>query len=319
MRPFFLALILAAAPALTAQTPLERGRTAFEARHYAEARAPLLEAARANPRDAAAPLLLGRLALLSGNAEEAVKWLEQATQRAPRNAEAQHWMGRAYARQARRAGRFTQLRLAGRIRGAFESAVSLDPDDIGARRDLLEFYLVAPRIAGGGDDKARAQAAQLAKRSPMYGRLAEGWIAEAGKNNAAAAKAYEAAIASWPDSAAPYLALGALRQRTGDWALAFAAYDRLVARRPDVNEVNYQIGRAASLSGMNLDRGAQALDRYLARMPAEEEPPLASARLRLGAIRERQGNKPEARRQYQLALQLDPGLDDAKSGLARVR
>src|SRR4051812_31247668 len=99
----------------------------FDARRYAEARPVLASAAKSDPR---APLYLGRLELLEGDAGQAVKWLEQAVERAPKSADAEHWLGRAYAREARRANKFRQATLASRVRNAFEAAVRLDPADV---------------------------------------------------------------------------------------------------------------------------------------------------------------------------------------------
>ena len=288
---------------------------AFEARRYAEARPALSAAAR---DDARAPLYLGRIELIEGDAAAATKWLEQAVQRSPKNAEAHRWLGRAYARQVRRAGRLKQLSLAGRVRESFESAVRLDPASVEARRDLMQFYLLAPRIAGGGRDKAQAQARAIAARSVMHGRIAQAWVTEAAGDRAAAQRELEAVAAHYPDSTAPTLALGALQQRAKQWDAAIATYQRLLSRAPGAREAHYQIGRVASESGSSLSEGASALERYVATPAGEEDAPLASAWQRLAAIRERQGDAPRARTAYQQALRLDPGLDDAKAGLKRV-
>ena len=302
------------------QPDVDAAVRAFEARRYAEARPVFEAAAKTDPR---APLYLGRLELLEGDAGSAVKWLEQAAQRAPRSAEAQRWLGRAYARQARHASKFRQASLAGRVRGAFESAVRLDPDDVEARRDLMQYYLVAPRIVGGSRDKAQVQAKAIAARSPMYGRIATAWMAEAGGDVAAAVRELEGARAAWPDSAVVALALGGMQQRAKQWDAAMATCRALVARSPGTREGWYQLGRAVAESGTRapqaLAEGEAALQRFIAAPPGEEDAPLASAWLRLGMIRERQGDKPRARTAYQQALRADPELDDAKAGVQRTK
>ena len=309
-------MLLTLLTVLTLQEPAVSGAIrAFEARRYAEARPALQANAKADPR---APLYLGRLELLEGDAAGAVPWLEQAVKGAPRSAEAHRWLGRAYARQARRAGRLKQASLAGRVRESFETAVKLAPTDLEARRDLLQFYLVAPRIVGGGRDKAQAQQQAIAARSPMHGRLAAAWIAEAADDDATARRELQALVAAYPDSAAPALALGALQQREKQWAAAVETYRALLRRVPSAREAHYQLGRTAAASGTALDEGAAALERFIALPAGEEEAPLASAWLRLGTIRERQGDKARAREAYQKALALDRGLDDAKSALKRV-
>ena len=291
----------------------------FDARRYAEARPVFAAAAKSDPR---ASLYLGRLELLEGDAGAATKWLEQAVQRAPKSAEAERWLGRAYARQARRANKFRQASLAGRVRGAFEAAVRLDPKNVEARRDLMQYYLVAPRIVGGGKDKAQAQARAIAALNPMYGRLATAWIAEASGDVAGAEREVAATHAAWPDSTEPTLALGAMQQRAKQWDAATATYRALLARTPSVREAWYQRGRVVAESGTRdasaLVDGAAALERFIGTPPGEEDAPLASAWLRLGMVRERQGDAARARAAFQQALKLDPELDDARKGLDRV-
>ena len=313
------ASLVLATGAAAQDAPLARGVRAFEQRRYAEARGPLLEAARAKPADPRAALYLGRIELLEGDASAAVEWLERAAAAAPRDADAHRWLGRAYARQARRANRLRQVRLAGKVRGAFETAVRLAPSNVDARRDLLQFYLVAPAIVGGGTDKARGQAREIARLSAMYGRLAAGWISEADGDAAAARREYEAAAAAFPDSAAPLVSLAGLHQRAKAWGEAIATFERVLAKHADHGEALYGIGRTAGMGGVHLARGAAALERFIARPPGENEPSLATAHLRLATIRERMGEHDAARRHYAEALRLDPELDDAKAGLKRVR
>ena len=76
----------------------------------------------------------------------------------------------------------------------------------------------------------------------------------------------------------------------------------------------YQIGRTASLSGLHLDRGEEALKAYIA-SPLANGPAPANAHYRLGMIYEKKGAKDLARREYQLALELNPRLEDAEKAL----
>lgn len=310
-------MLLVLATALALQQPdVDAAIRAFEARRYGEARPALRAAA---PADARAALYLGRLELIDGDASAAVPWLERAVKGAPRSADAEHWLGRAYARQARRAGRLKQASLAGKVRDAFETAVRLDPADLEARRDLLQFYLVAPRLFGGGRDRAEAQQRAIAARSALQGRLATAWILESSGDIAGAERELRALVAAYPDSAAPALALGAVQQRAKQWNDALATYRTLLQRAPSTREAWYQLGRTSAEGNISPVEGAAALEKFIALPAGEEEAPLASAWLRLGMIRERQGDAARARAAYAQAARLDPGLDDAKAGLRRVR
>lgn len=63
---------------------------------------------------------------------------------------------------AERSGVLQQVMLARRFRKEIDAAMELDPRDVQAMRDLLEFYLIAPGIVGGDSKKADAVAAQIA-------------------------------------------------------------------------------------------------------------------------------------------------------------
>ena len=80
----------------------------------------------------------------------------------------------------------------------------------------------------------------------------------------------------------------------------------------------YWYGKITALTGMNLERGEELLLKYLKHTPTGEEPSLAGANMRLGQIKEKQGNKTEAKRYYEVALKLDGKLEGAKKGLERV-
>src|ERR1039458_7451445 len=83
---------------------------------------------------------------------------ERATKLDPQKSLYHLWLGRIYGEKADRAGVLSAAGLVKKIRNSFERAVELDPKSWEARTDLAEFYLEAPSIVGGGQDKARAQA-----------------------------------------------------------------------------------------------------------------------------------------------------------------
>jgi Tfp pilus assembly protein PilF len=258
----------------------------------------------------------GRAALMRDRAGDAIHAFERAIAAERSNPDYHYWLGTALGVEAQRASRFKQASLGRRARDEFERAVAIDPRHIGARQGLVQFYTLAPGIIGGSMSKARAQAGEIAKISAYHGHLAHGMVAERSKDAAGAQRAYEAAVAASPDSAGGYLALGLLHQRGERWDDAFAAYERLLRARPDETTVLYHIGRAAALSGRQLARGEQALERYLANPPKEATAyNVSRAHQRLAAIHARQGRKDLARRQYELAVKVDGHNGEAKKAL----
>ncbi|MFM8742988.1 MAG: tetratricopeptide repeat protein [Cytophagales bacterium] len=89
-------------------------------------------------------------------------------------------------------------------------------------------------------------------------------------------------------------------------------------KNPDDYTSIYQVGKTAALSGQRLDRGEECLKKYLAHTPTQNEPSHAGAYMRLAQIKEKRGNKIEAKKLFEAALKLDGNLKEAKKGLDRT-
>ena len=98
---------------------------------------------------------------------------------------------------------------------------------------------------------------------------------------------------------------------------AFALFEEALKKNPDDYVAIYQLGKASAVSGLKLDRGEECLKKYLAHQPGVNEPSLAGANMRMGQIKEKRGNKPEAKKYFETALKLDGSLKEAKEGLDR--
>jgi tetratricopeptide (TPR) repeat protein len=308
------ALAAAAPPA----GPLAPGIQAFEARRFEEARKFFAPYAAAHPRDADAAYYLGRTLLGLRKTDEAVDWLEKAAKLAPRRSDVYLSLARAYGRAAQEASLLRKPGLAKNAHAAWLKAVELDPENLDARDDLVTFYLVAPGFMGGSVDKAREQAGEIAKRDAARGAIARANIAMNQKDPAAAERIVQEALAKHPGDQRLRNSLGLLYQSQKRWDAAFEVYEAMVAADPNDWNALYQIGRTAALSGTHLERGAAALQRYLAHPPEPDAPPLANAHYRLGMVYEKQGNKAAARAEYQAAIKLDPKLDDAREALKKL-
>ena len=177
---------------------------------------------------------------------------------------------------------FRKAGLARDMRDAWLQAVALDPDHARARVSLFQFYLAAPGIIGGGRDKALGELAHIAR------------IADAR-----------------PDDLALRLDHGLLCQSVDDWACAAAAFELVVAKDPGAMMAWYQIGRTALRSGAQLERGAEALERYLTHTPGDGEPSRAWGYTRLGQVYAAQGRPADARAAIEAALALEPDHEEA--------
>ncbi|HEX6316582.1 MAG TPA: hypothetical protein VFZ73_17040 [Gemmatimonadaceae bacterium] len=244
---------------------------------------------------------------------------EKAVRAEPNEAVYHFWFGRATGEQASRANPIRQPGLARRTKGEFERAIALDSSYVAAREGLLRYYLAAPGFLGGSIDQARVQAGHIARLAPYRGGLAHANVALAAKDTAGVIQAHEGLVAQFPDSLTPYLALVNVQLARKQFALAWAAVERLERVKPDLPFLPYVIGRAAAESGEQLDRGEAALRRYLQHTPKPNEPSPASTHWRLGMIAEKRGDTAAAKQQYQAAAALDPKLRPVKEALARLK
>jgi tetratricopeptide (TPR) repeat protein len=114
----------------------------------------------------------GQSELQARRYQQAAAWLERAIEFDGTQANYHLWLGRTYGYQAQQAPSSEQFFLARKVRKCLEKAVELNPDLVEARVDLISFYLQAPSLLGGSIDKAKLQAAEIAKRDPDQGKLA---------------------------------------------------------------------------------------------------------------------------------------------------
>jgi cytochrome c-type biogenesis protein CcmH/NrfG len=316
MRFLFLVLTLMASAAVSAITAqeLKSQLDAGDKRALANAEA----LAKANPKNAEIWTLLARARTQANKGELAVRAAEQAVKLAPNSAQAHLWLGNAYGIQIGNVGMFSQMSMAPKLRDAFESAVKLDPSLIEARSALIEFYLQAPSVVGGGIDKAKAQATAIAKYDRAAGLRAQTRIAMHEQNWSQAIKYGEAGLALKPNDAALRQQVIVLYQEAKRWPEAYAAVKKWTAEAPESNNALYQMGRLAAESGLYLPEGEAALRTYL-KMPRQaQDPQPKNAYFRLGQILAHAGKKADAKTTFQTALKLDPKMKEAKDELAKL-
>lgn len=270
-----------------------------------------------NPGDAEAYHLLSRAYFHLKKWDQAISYGEKAIQLNPTNSNYYMWLGRAYGEKADASSFITAAGLTKKIRINFEKAVELDGNSVAARTDLAEFYIEAPGFMGGGTDKAAQQAQALMTLNPAKAHWVNARIAEKNKDSATAEREYYAAIKSSGDS---------------DYWLTLASFYRRQGRLPDMeNAVNqamtahmknsnslYDAATLLYRAGRNLDGAAAYVRKYLSLPTQNEEAPAFEAHYMLGAILEKQGNKPAAADEYRASLAMASNYRPAEEALKRV-
>ena len=310
-----LLLVPVVAGASGEPAPLAPGIQLFEAKKYEEARKFFAPRAAAS---AEAAFYLGRTLIALRQFAKASEALEKAVALAPKDAEAHFWLGRAYGQEAMESNVLKQAGLAKKTKAEFEKAVALDPGHLGARGDLVQYYLLAPGFMGGSVDKAREQAAEIKKRDSVRGSLALVSVHLDQKDTAAAERELKSAIQATPADPRPRLLLGAVYQGVERWNDAFEAFEAILKANPQNFDALYQVGKTGVLSGQRLDRAEESLKRYLGSTPGPESAPLPNAHFRLGQVYEKKGDKARARTHYQQAVKMDPNLKEAREALKKL-
>ncbi|MDQ6893072.1 MAG: tetratricopeptide repeat protein [Acidobacteriota bacterium] len=261
----------------------------------------------------------GRAAIGRGDSDAAIEILEKAVAQSPKSAEAHYYLGSAYGSKVQSSGMLAGAKYASRITEEFEKAVALDPRYVEAHFGLVQVYANAPGIMGGSYDKAFEHAKAIKAIDPIVGHRAYASIYSQQKKLDLAAKEYIDAIREEPGSPKAHAYFGQYHANVEkDFAAAFAELEAALKLDPSYMPAWYHLGRTASLANTNVARGEEALKKYVAYTPKENEPTLANAHYFLADIYEKQGRKSEAKQAYQAALKLNPTLTKAADALKRV-
>jgi tetratricopeptide (TPR) repeat protein len=309
----FALLAIAAAP-LSAQCsgPVQK---LIDDRKFDEARSTVGAGA-----DDRAQHCLGMIDVQANRTRDAIGHFEKAVKLNDQSALHHLWLGNALGNVADSTSKIKLPFLARRVKSEFDRAVELDPKSIDARHGLIQFYSQAPGVMGGSMDKAKDQAREIGKLNPMRGHYEMANLFARDKKTAEAEQELIAAERESPDSAVASYWLGSFYQNQARWPDAFAVYDRMLKKYPGEANVHLQIGRAAAISGEQLERGERELKIWLASPPKDAvTATISNVHWRLGMIHEKQGKKDVARSDYGAALSINPSNENVKKSLAALK
>jgi len=261
--------------------------------------------------------LLCRAYFSLGDWDRSVSACQKAVNLEPNNSQYHLWLGRAYGEKADHSSFLSAAGLAKKLRGEFERAVALDPNNVDARTDLAEFYLEAPGIVGGGQDKARAQAHILNKLNPSKAHWLMARLAEKDKDSISAEREYRAALEGSHGSADGWLDLAIFYRRARRLDNMEEAVNHVLTAPRNRQDVLVDAAETLIRAGRNFPLAVQLLRRYLAEGTVEEAPAFKAYYL-LGTILEKQGDKAAAAQQYRASLSLARNFGRAQEALNRV-
>ncbi len=269
------------------------------------------------PADAESSNLLCRAYFALEDWDRAESSCRKAVSLDPRNSRFHLWLGRVYGERAGRANLLAAAVLAGKVRGEFERAVQLNPKDVDARLDLAEFYLAAPALVGGGEEKAREQAQFIATLNPAREHWVYARIAEQKKDAATAEREYRQYIDLSKGEAEAWLNLAFFLRRQ----MRLDEMEQAVVKlsQAPMPRLDALVEGAAILdrAGRSYPFATELLRRYLAAGPVEAAPAF-KARYLLGLLLEKQGDKAGAAQEYRASLSLARNFAMAQQALNRV-
>jgi tetratricopeptide (TPR) repeat protein len=269
------------------------------------------------PGDAESYNLLCRSYFVLGNWDRAISACEKAVGLDAGNSRDHLWLGRAYGEKAAQAHFFTAITLAQKVRSEFETAVQLSPSNVDARSDLAEFYLEAPGIVGGGQEKAAAEARSLATMDPAKAHWVTARIAQKNHDDVTAEKEYRAAVEASHGGALAWLNLAFFYRRSQRLDDMENAINHATSAQTNASEVLMEAAETLIGAGRNFPYAVQLLKLYLS-SPTVEQAPAFKAHYLLGTMLEKQGNREQAAEQYRDSLAMAKSFSRAQAALERL-
>jgi tetratricopeptide (TPR) repeat protein len=306
---------------MPAQSAVDSAKKLFDAGQFKEGEALLRAEISKTPADPALHYWLGRCAFELYDDDLAYTSAEKAVELDPKNADYHYFLGTTSGYKAEHANWFSGLSLARKTQHEFLTAVELNPNDVEAQRDLISYYIAAPGIAGGGDEKAQAQITELEVAHPVPARLARMELYENRKKFTEASNEARGVVAVRPRLVKSYLEVAEYFQNREDATSMRAALNAIPRGLPPDPHVDYYVAVANVIAGENIPDALKAINAYLAKQPPprrEDHVTLGDAHSWLGRAYEKLGQRAAAISECHAALKLEPKNRYARECLKRI-
>jgi tetratricopeptide (TPR) repeat protein len=289
-----------------------------------------------------------------GKLDEAMPLAETALAADASNAAYHVQVAAVAGRLAEKAGLLKRLSYVRRARQELDAAAALDPRNTDTQWGLMMYYYAAPSMLGGDKNKARQIGEQLASAVPDLGRYYQGRLAVEMKDWDNAEAFYKQSLAEnpllfesvsalamyyirtrpdqvkaerWacqavhadPTRADAWALLARVHTMCGCWTEAIQIAERAEAIDADDLSPWFAIAEAAIEHGQQLETAAAALRKYLSKPVEGNQPAEAQARMHLGTALAGLGQKAEAVKELEAAMELDSTLEGARAELKRVK
>jgi len=255
--------------AFAAGPDLDRARKFYDSTEF-EQSLKVLQAA--SQKDAEVWELIGRNYYMLTDYRRASEALEKAATADPNNSGIALWLGRAFGRRAETSSVFTAPKHASKARQYFEKAVELNPKNLEALSDLLEYYLEAPGFLGGGFDKAQVVANKMSAIDAAEGYWAKAKLAEKRKEFRSAEEQLRRAIEVSPQAVGRVLDLAKFLAKQGRFLEANQSLAKAEKVHPNEPKVIYTKAEVMIQEKKDLEVAKDLLKKYMTLKLSPEDP-----------------------------------------------
>ena len=270
---FAITLLAATSLLSAAESAPNRAKDLYNHTEYAAA----IAALSGEQKDPANLLLLGQSYFMQADFKHAVETLEKAAALDPQSSEIQNWLGRAYGRRAETASPLSSYGYAKKTRQAFERALQLNPKNGDAAGDLFDFYMEAPKLVGGGIDKARSLLPIISSIDPSQAQVDQARLDEALKEYGSAEAKLKRAIDLAPYELGRVLDLAQFFAREGRYQESEQSFNKAEQLAPNSPRILFARAEALIESKRDPAEARELLHKYLAATLTPNDPPRSEA------------------------------------------
>lgn len=284
--------------------------------HLAEAREKFWELYEQDMNNAEVLYYLGLIHFRQDDYDSAIDFLSKSIDINPDDYRAHEILGQAYGLKSEHAGMVKSAMLIPKIKKAFQKALELNPQALGALEGLYMFYLFAPPVAGGDEKKAMEYLEQIEKANPARGHLAGGLFHTRHQNIEKATESFHKALEQGADDADVLLKAGRFFLQHNDLETAKNAFKKLTELKKEDPAGYDALGEAFMKEG-NWQEARSLFETAL-----KKNSSFYPARLHLADALVKLERKEEARTEYQTILKEHKGSSAAaraKEALAHLK
>ncbi len=263
-------------------------------------------------------------AVTRGEWKTAINLAEAWVDAAPDDALAHYWLALAFRTKMQEVNRIRAMGSVGDYKRALARSIELDPNLVSARAERIGYLIHAPGIAGGDRDEAAREIEALEALDPRAAAQMAVELARVEEDQEALVAAINKLVALEPEQPSQALQtalvlIGEARYEEAEERLSSLAD----SEEPGVALGSlYQRARWRILAEQDTETAAAFLEDYLARRGDDEvpwSPNRAAAYWRLGLAQELNGDLEAALASLEESVALNPGLDEAKKDLRRLK